>query len=501
MAKRSSPSLSKSRFNYGLQCLKRLYLETFNRDLADPISPQQQALFDSGTAVGELARERFSPGLLIDEQYFEHGKAMQHTDQSLEDDTIKTLFEAAFSFEGINIRADILHRNDDGSLDLIEVKSSTSFKKEHLPDVAIQLHVVEGLGHTIRKSALMHIDNSYIFDGGPYDLGKLFAVEDVSEQAQAYAASEVPERLNGMWAALQGSNEPDIETGPHCSKPYVCSFYGYCHGTPLPHAVEQLPSVSAKTLSSLKDAGIQEISNIPDAFEGLTNKQQRVRDSVVSGEPYKNPELSEVFKQLVYPLYFLDFETVSSALPLHAGTRPYQQVTFQWSIHKLSEAGDLEHSEYLHDQQDDPREALAVQMLDALESRGAVVVYTGFEEARIRELADALPEHRERLLALCDRIFDLYKALNAHYYHPDFHGSWSIKSVLPALVPSLSYSGLAIKDGGVASLSFSKMVASKTSEKEKSGLREALLRYCERDTEAMVKIFDYLQTHGSGAGV
>jgi hypothetical protein len=494
MVSRNSPSLSKSRFAAGLQCLKRLYFECFSRDLADAVTPQQQALFDGGTVVGELARDRFGPGLLIAEPYFEHTVAVQHTKEAMENDEIRTLFEAAFSFEGINIRADILTKNDDGSLDLIEVKSSTSYKPEHLPDIAIQQYVIEGLGYFVRKAGLMHIDNTYVYTGGDYDLERLFTVEDASAQAQTYASSEARGQLTEMWNVLGSSTEPAIATGPHCTKPYVCSFYRHCHPAELPHAVNQLPSVSVKLLNNFKSAGIREISDIPTGFQGLTDRQLRVRDAVVTGKPYESGDLQTALNDVTYPIHFLDFETISPALPLYVGTRPYRQIPFQWSIHTLDSTGGLRHVEYLHNAADDPRETLALEMLEALDDRGSIVVYTGFEEARIKELADALPKHRGSLLDLCGRIFDLHKVLSANYYHPEFHGSWSIKSVLPALIPNLGYADLDIKDGTLASLSFGQMISPETSEEEKAQIRESLLAYCKRDTEAMVEIYRQLRT-------
>ena len=177
---RSSQQLSKSRFMAGLQCLKRLYLECYERELADPIDERQQAIFDTGTGVGELARERFSHGRLIEERYFEIPQAIRTTEKVLSDATIPALFEAAFAFENIQIRVDILNRNSTGTFDLIEVKSTTSAKSQHIPDVAIQLHVLKGLGIPIRYAYLMHINSGYVYQGGPYELEGLFSLEDVT---------------------------------------------------------------------------------------------------------------------------------------------------------------------------------------------------------------------------------------------------------------------------------------------------------------------------------
>ena len=206
----------------GLQCLKRLYLEVHHRDLADPVAPSQQAIFDTGNMVGELARERFPGGALIDAAYYEHDGADISTRALLSDASVPALYEAAFSFEGIRTRVDILARADEGQgFDLIEVKSTSRFKqREHLPDVAIQLHVVEGNGVPIRRAYLMHINTSYVYQGGEHDLARLFHLEDVTDRARAYLSNVAPGKLEEMWESLEQSATLDIETGRQCTSPY-----------------------------------------------------------------------------------------------------------------------------------------------------------------------------------------------------------------------------------------------------------------------------------------
>ena len=224
-----SPQLSKSRFLAGLQCLKRLYLECYHRELADPIDPSRQAIFDAGAAVGELARERFPGGTLVEEPYSAHAQAVASTRALSSDGSVPALYEAAFTFEGIRIRVDILLRCGDGRFDLIEVKSTTSAKQEHIPDVAIQLHIVEGAGIPIRRAYLMHINNAYVYRGGDHNLDELFSVTDVTEEVKAYTAEEMPYALAQMWESLQLAETLDIGTGRHCTTPYQCPFFGHCH--------------------------------------------------------------------------------------------------------------------------------------------------------------------------------------------------------------------------------------------------------------------------------
>ena len=223
---RYSPQLSKSRFIAGLQCLKRLYLECYDRELADQIDERQQAIFDTGTGVGELARESYPHGRLIEEQYFELAQAIRTTEKVLSDTTVPAIFEGAFAFEKIRIRVDILKRNEDESFDLIEVKSTTSAKSEHIPDAAIQLHVLEGLGIPVRQTYLMHINNEYVYQGGAYDLEELFSLQDVTEEAREFASNVAPDELVQMWEALDKDTVPAVETGPHCTKLLATSKSG-----------------------------------------------------------------------------------------------------------------------------------------------------------------------------------------------------------------------------------------------------------------------------------
>ena len=488
------PPLSKTRFGAGLQCLKRLYLDCYARDLRDPISASQQARFDAGTAVGELARSRFPGGRLIAERYDEHPQALVSTSEALADQLVPAIYEAAFVFDGIRIRADILVRNSESSFDLVEVKSGTGVKKEHIPDTAIQLHVVEGSGLRVRKVFLLHIDSSYEYDGGWYDPGHLFHLEDITEQARDYLSSTVPDSLAGMWEALDQHEPPVIETGSHCKKPYTCPFYGHCHRDEPVHSIEQLPRVGRRLLGELKGSGIRDIRDIHPDTEGLSPTQQRVRDSVALGRPYVGNGLAMALSEITHPVYFLDFETLNPALPLYAGTRPYQQVPFQWSLHVLDSQGSLHHESFLQTGAGDPREGFSASLIEAVGPVGTVLVYTGFERTRIRELAAALPHHADQLLSIGDRFVDLHKILTDHYYHPEFHGSYSIKSVLPALVPGLGYDDLTIQDGEIASAAFARVIDSATAAADRVRLRGELMDYCRRDTEGMVRIFQVLNS-------
>src|SRR3990170_6555867 len=202
MNRQEIPLLSKSRFGAGLQCHKRLFLEYYSRELADPIDPSQQALFDVGAAVGELARQRYPGGRLVDEPYYEHDRGVAVTREALADRSVPAIFEAAFTHDDVRVRTDVLTRNSANEFDLVEVKSSTSVKEGHIPDVAIQLYVLEGSGITIRRAFLFHIDNTYVYNGGSYDLSGLFQLEDVIDEARMFVKSLLPALLADMREVL-----------------------------------------------------------------------------------------------------------------------------------------------------------------------------------------------------------------------------------------------------------------------------------------------------------
>ena len=486
--------LSKSRYMAGLQCLKRLYLEVHHRELADPVAPSQQAVFDVGNRVGELARERFAGGTLIDAAFYEQEKAESSTRALLSDFLVPALYEAAFSFEGIRTRVDVLARADDGQgFDLIEVKSTTGFKMgEHLPDVAIQSHVVEGNGVPIRRAYLMHIDNTYVYEGGDHDLSRLFALEDVTDMAREYLAGVVPGKQAEMWESLEQTETLDIETGRHCNSPYRCPFYGHCHTDEPEHPIGELPRLHQWDEERLKTLGIRQVAEIPSDAPGLTELQRRVRDSVVSEAPYIGPDLDERLSEIEFPASFLDFETIAPAIPIFVGTRPFQHIPFQWSLHVRDTAGSLAHSEFLYEGSGDPRESFVTGLLEGIPNTGSIVVYSGYEERILRQLAAAYPQYNTQLIALAERLIDLLKIVRDTYYHPEFHGSFSIKSVAPVLAPQLSYDELDVADGLAASAAYQHLLTGDVPQEESANIRKSLLTYCARDTEAMVRVYEAL---------
>ena len=500
MTTRRAATLSKSRFTYGLQCLKRLYLYCYHYDLADAVDARTQALFDTGNRVGELARQRFPGGVLVEEDHFHHQAAVTATGNLLNNPQPPPLYEAAFNFEGIRIRADILNPIGNGAFDLMEVKSTTRYDADrHLADVAIQLYVLEQSGIPVNRAYLMHLNRDYVYPGGDYDLEQLFSLTDVTEAARQFVSDSVPTDLARMWAALQQDAPPDIAIGAHCKKPYQCSFYGHCHQDAPENSLEnpiiELYGVSenSRVFKELTAAGIQEIGRIPPGFPGISSMNKRIRESVVTGQTFVGPQLAADLSALDFPVSFLDFETFMPALPLYVGTRPYQTITFQWSLHIQEADGRLSHREFLNDDAAEPRERAITSLLEAVPPAGSIVVYSGYEERMLKELAAAFPRYAQPLAALSDRLYDLCQLVRDNYYHPDFHGSFSLKSVFPALVPGDDYSNLEIQEGSAASSSYWRLIAADPPEPERAQIRQDLLEYCKKDTEATVKVLAALR--------
>ena len=483
---RKTPRLSKSKYISGLQCHKRLYLDMYQPYLATPPDAGTQAILDMGTEVGELARRRFPGGRLVTAGYRQTEAALAQTATLMADESVPAIYEAAILADGVLIRVDVLERvgaEDGGPAGwrLIEVKSSTKVKDVHLDDLALQRHVLAGAGLNVVSCHLMRINTAYTYAGGEVDLNELFRVEALSAIVSERQGM-VPDQLAAMKAMLLLPVSPMIDPDRHCFSPYECPFWAYCTSQKPPRWIFHLPGAKQIT-SQLAEQGIVTIDEIPDGTK-LSAVQRKVKDNV----EWVSDKLAAALKTVRFPVHHLDFETVMLAVPRFAGTRPYQALPVQWSNHIEQDSGELAHHEFLHTEGTDPRKSLAESLLESLGSKGSICVYSPYEKSVIEQLAEFLPELRTALKALVKRIWDLHPIVKEHYYHPEFGGSYSLKEVLPALVPSLRYDDLNIREGGQAASEYYKMVFVETDWIERARIQEALLAYCKRDTLAMVEL-------------
>lgn len=490
-------TLSKSRYQRGLQCEKALWLAIHRRDLAAPVSEGQQAIFDQGSEVGRLAQQLFPGGVEVADDHLHQAEALETTAHLLAEGA-RVLYEPAFSAGGAFTRVDILAAAGDGAWDLYEVKSTASLKDVHITDAAVQAYAVEGSGLALRTINLVHLNSAYVYPGGEYDPQELFTIEDITDIVRGYLP-QVPGEVTRLQAMLEGP-EPELRVGIQCTHPYPCEFAAHCHAfLPCEHPVTELPRLQEHQLHALLDAGITCILDVPPDFPGLTSAQRETVETVSAGTPHADTGgLAEALSAVVWPVYHLDFETIMPALPLWSGTRPYQTIPFQYSVHVHNEDGSTEHREFLHAGTSDPRPALARQLVADLGERGSIVHYTAYERTQIDGLAAAVPDLVLELRAVRSRLFDLEPVIRRNTRHPAAAGRSSIKYVLPAWCPDLSYSGLGIADGQTASLRYLRVARGLADAEEAGSTLRDLAEYCALDTLAMVRLLEEMRRLASG---
>lgn len=439
-------NLSKSKLIAYRQCPKRLWLEIHRHDLREN-SAATQASFAIGNTVGDIARQLYDPserGVLLDAQRDGFNTVFQRSLELLASD--QPIFEAGYAIEGALAFADVMMPGEvDGSRvwHMTEVKSSTGVKDYHRDDTAIQAYIARQAGVPLASIALAHIDNEFIYPGAG-DYRGLLKECDLTEESFT-REGEVREWIIAAQGTAELTAEPQIMTGDQCGTPFACGFYDYCISQELQaeYPVYWLPRIQSPALRAHIEAHpALDLRDTPDDL--LTDIQLRVKQSTLSGKTYFDASgAAAALAGQSMPAYFLDFESIQFAVPQWAGTRPYQQICFQFSLHTLDEKGRLKSQAFLDLSGSDSSFVFAEALIVACGRTGPVFVYNaGFEGARISELAERFPDHSASLLAVKQRLFDLLPVTRNHYYHPSQHGSWSIKAVLPAVAPDLSYETL-----------------------------------------------------------
>ena len=487
--------ISKSKFVAGVQCLKRLYWQVHEPELAAESDPAAEAIIQQGHEVGLLARQLFPGGVEVNSGDWLR-QAIRTTKELAANREVPAIFEGVFEHGGVLVRVDILHRRRDNRWRLIEVKSTADLKDHHLEDVAIQSRVVSRSGLDLASSCLMHVNRSYVFDGGSIDVRRFFRIRNLNRQI-AKLGDKLTIQLRAEFRILSRPAAPEIAPGPHCTHPVTCEFYDRCNPPRPDDHIGCLPRIPASALEELASMGIESIHGIPDDYP-LNERQRRAATSVQTGQPWFSADLGQELRALKYPLYFMDFETINPAIPRFEGMRPYDHIPFQWSVHVQRKPGaELEHFEFLAMDASDPRREFISTLCAALDNSGSVVVYTAFESQRLSDLAAWLPEFGGRIKKIRDRLWDLYPVVRNHVYHPAFAGSYSIKNVLPALVPGMTYEGMLVGGGTEAGLAWESLVRGGLDKTERDRIRKALLDYCGQDTLAMVRLLDVMDAEST----
>jgi len=480
--------LSKSKYTLGLQCPKALWLRTYSPKLETPPDEGTKHLFEMGHIVGEYAQRCFEGGVLIDEDHMHLTEAIKSTERAVADGAT-ALYEATAAFDNTLSRADILLRTekDHNEWDIYEVKAATGVKDYYLGDVSFQRRCFEGAGYVIRNTYLMHINNEYVRHG-EINPKELLVTEDITTDVRDVMTG-IDERAENLLAMINQDTCPEVAPGKQCKKPFTCGFFDFCNKRE-PYDIYELPH-GGKRIAKLEAMGVRYLKNIPDDME-LTVRQRSVVVSAQRGEAVIDREaIREFLGTLEYPLYFFDFETIAHAVPFFDDSRPYEAIPFQFSLHiQEKKGGPVEHQEFLHNEKNDPRRSLIREMVRLLGKKGSIVAWhMSFEKMVIENMATDLPEFADDLRAFLPRFRDLIVPFREGIYvHRDFHGSASLKSVLPVLVPSLSYGELEIQEGTGASLAYERWMLGQMPDEEWKGTYDALLKYCELDTLAMVEI-------------
>lgn len=439
-----------------------------------------------GSAIGKLAHQLYPDGVLVPTTYGDHEAAAVRTQEMLHAGAT-CLFEATFIVGGHLARVDVLSRGESGWI-LDEVKSSSVREPEKIDDdkvfdLAFQVFTLRQAGLNIEKARLVLVDTSWVWDGGGYDAKMMLGVVDVTERCDGLQP-QVADRAALLLETLEGDSEPEVETNTHCKK---CDYFDHCYRE-RPFDVIHLPRISADAVRKIRAEGFWSIDEIPEDFK-LTEPRKRMRDVVVSGNPHVGDGLGPSLTAIQYPAFYVDYETSNPAFPTYPGTRPYQQICFQWSGHFV-ETPEREpvHFEFLADGSGDPRPEFCRSLWEVVAKSQSIVYYTHFELTQVRAMErDGIPRAAELVKALEERTVDLEKVVREHLCFREFMGRTSLKVILPVLVPTMSYKEMMIADGNAAGWGFRRMLAT-DDPAERETLRQALLDYCRQDTLAMVEI-------------
>ncbi len=486
--------LSKSKIIAFRQCSKRLWLEIHRPELRED-SAGTLASFQVGHQVGDVARRIYDPkrkGATIDVQAEGFGGALARSARLLAESR-QPVFEAGVQGGGALAFADVmLPATDRGkrAWRMVEVKSSTSVKDYHHDDVAVQAFIARAAGVPLKSVAVACIDSSWVYPGKD-DYQGLLVETDLTDAAFERAA-EVGDWIAEARDVAARRREPAIDVGDHCHTPFECGFCNYCNrGRSQPeYPVDWLPNLSQAKRADLADQGVDDLRGVPDA---LLNERQRLvkRCTLDDTMHFDAAGAAADLKQHGFPAYFLDFETIQFAVPIWKGTRPYQQIPFQFSLHRLTPPDRLTHEAFLDLSGADPSGPFAKALIAGCGSKGPIFAYNaGFESARIGELAERFPRLAGPLMKISGRLVDLLPVARNRFYHSSQQGSWSIKSVLPAAVPELSYSALeGVNDGAMAMNAYCEAIQPGTTAERKAGIEKQLRAYCQLDTFGLVRLW------------
>ncbi|MCL2484821.1 MAG: DUF2779 domain-containing protein [Endomicrobia bacterium] len=436
-----------------------------------------------GNNVHKLSWQLFPDAVNAQKKYLSDSAA--YTQELLQNPENKTFVEASFISNGFSVRTDTLQRLDDNTWHLFEVKSGGKYKVKYVQDMTFSAMVLKKSGINVTKASLMHLANGYRLG---MDSSALFKTLDCSEKVEL----RLGEYLNisdKAFEELESEKMPEPYLKRSCKN---CPVFDNCMGKDIKNHIFDLPRLSVPAIEELIALGADTIDKVPEGFE-LTEQQQIVKNCVLSGKTYISPNLKPELDNLKEPFYYLDFESITTIMPLFPDIAPHTQLLTQFSIDKSSEIGKVdEHFEYIGDHKKDCRREIAEKLVECLGEEGSIITYANFERIAISRLAGLFPDLCDALNKIAERVVDFEIILRKNYYDINFHGRSSIKKVLPAIVPEMNYDSLEIGEGGDAAAAFAFMAMGLYDEEKIAETKKNLLKYCAQDTLAMVKIHSFL---------
>jgi hypothetical protein len=485
-------SLSKSTLIRSMQCAKSLYLYKNNYTLRDKAGVTQQQRFDRGHRVGKLAHELFPNGKdCTPPDHFSYNESIAAT-KLLVQQQYPVIYEASFKYNGILAALDILE-NRDGKHYAYEVKSSLRISNTYLLDAAIQYYIITRSGTPLEDFFLVTINNDYVKDG-ELDVNAFFKKTSVMNEIQERIPF-IEKSIDEAIATLSRAEEPSMDIGPHCTKPYPCDFQSYCWKNIEKESVWYLPGISMQEKAAFIASGINTVDAIENT-DTLNGRQKVILEAFRNQQPYiEREKIRDIILQLEYPLYFFDVEAFQPAVPLFDGTQPYDRIPFLFSLHyKASETAAIEQISCISPVGADNRIDFIEQFLSATQQDGNILVFNALmEKGVLYKLASAFPEYKAAIYDRINRIIDMeipFKEL--YYYHPAQQGSFSLKAVGNAILQRDEFMKSTVKDGEEAMAVYNELFYINDSKKIEENL-EALKTYCRTDTYVLYEIFEQLK--------
>ncbi|MBW2281153.1 MAG: DUF2779 domain-containing protein [Deltaproteobacteria bacterium] len=488
----STNVLTTSGYVAALQCRRRLWLSAHAPERGVARDPADERLLEGAGAIEFAARALFPGDAVAAPPSFD--AAVARTREWIEQARVPAIFDAAFERDRVRVRADVVERLPAGGFRLVGVEAATEVSEDHHDGLVIQLHVLRESGLDVRAVEVVHVNGAYERRAGEVEPSRLFVRSDVTADVE-FLMEDLAKQVPDFAGLLDSSEEPRVEPSPHCRRPHPCPFLASCRAGEPDDWIGDLPRMRTAQFHALRALGARRISELP-ADAPLDDRQRRAVEAYGRADGVATaPDLARRLARAGPPSAYLDFETCSPGIPVFEGTRPYQVIPFQWSLHRLDAAGALEHREFLAEGRADPRPEFAARLVEALSGDDApVLVYSGFEAAVLADLETALPDLAEGLAALRARLFDLLPVVRGGVYARAFAGSFGLKRVSSALVPGFGYDDLeSVRNGGDAALALTRLLGGNVREEERAELRAALLRYCARDTEALVEVHRVLR--------